>query len=67
MVSWCGTHFNYIECGITKNHHECALSQVSTHPDMTLNVAEAQNMNKQTSEVILVEVLPCDSTMMGTF
>ena len=29
------------------NHHECALSQVGTHPDMTLDVAQDVRLQQQ--------------------
>ena len=36
-----------------QSRHECVLSQISTHPDMTLNVARIQNNNKQTNKLDL--------------
>ena len=37
-----------------KNRHECALSQLSTHPDMTFDVARMLKKNKkQPTNIVL--------------
>ena len=41
-IAWCPSE------AALKGRHECALSEVSTRPDMTLDVARTQNDNKQT-------------------
>ena len=39
------------------SHHECALSQIGTHLNVTLGGVEARNANKQTTNLGITLVL----------
>ena len=47
-----------------KSYHECALSQVGTGPDITLDVVRMQNSNKQPA---VLGIAMADLCNMGTF